>query len=518
MHQLFEFRNLFEKQGLLLHTHGSSAGLQDVKITALSSDSRALLQGSHSQDAVLYFARRGATKDGHSFLKELEAREEISAFIVEESPTAWNPKAPVLVVRDATLAMALVAKHFYGDPTSAAVTLAVTGTNGKTTSTFLLQSLLNCAGRRSAVSGTVMIQFEDFRVSSPLTTPDFSVMQQSFAELRSKGADAFVFEASSHALDQRRLLGIELNGAIFTNLSPEHLDYHRSMENYFAAKRKLFSELLRGSRKDQRWAVIPRDGSYGSRLVEEFESSTDFNLWTWGYQSAPSTRHLWIKEYATSLEGSSFTLEVGREAGNQKILRVGSRLIGKYNIENLTGMIAAGFAMGISEAVIQQALKNTPYVPGRLEPVAHREKLHVFVDYAHTPDALENVLSTLRQLCHGRLIVVFGCGGDRDRAKRPIMGQVAELYADELFVTSDNPRTEEPQAIIDEIVSGIQGLKKTTIEVDRAAAIEKALALAQPEDVVLIAGKGHETYQIIGDKKIHFDDREVARRALESRA
>jgi UDP-N-acetylmuramoyl-L-alanyl-D-glutamate--2,6-diaminopimelate ligase len=505
--------SLFEKHQLLLEPISDASLRQNVEFSEISSDSRSVLAGLFSGKKILYFARRGASRDGHDFLRDLEGRSECVAFVVEEKPAGWKPLAPVIVVRDSTLAMALVAKMLYRDPTASALTVAVTGTNGKTTSTFLLQNLLKNAGIPCALSGTVMLQFEDFRVSSPLTTPDFSEMQKNFSLLRDRGARGFVFEASSHALDQRRLLGIELDGALFTNLTPEHLDYHKSMEAYFLAKRRLFSELLRSSQKARRWAVVPRDGTYGARLAEEFESSSEIQLWTWGYQEHAGERHFTIRDPKISIEGSEFTLLFqGRS------LRFQSPLIGRFNIENVVGMIAAGYALQLPENQIVESVSRSPFVPGRLEPVKSQNGPRVFVDYAHTPDALENVCSTLRALSPRQLKVVFGCGGDRDRLKRPKMAQVAELYGDEIFITSDNPRREDPQAIVDEILMGLQGLKKKHIHLDRRTAIEAALSSAHREDVVLIAGKGHETYQIIGDEKIHFDDREVALAALSSRA
>lgn len=485
--------------------------IASLNYSAISSDSRAVLAGLHQNDRLLYFARRGSSRDGHDFLKDLSGRTEIVGFVVEEMPEGFSAEAPVFTVRDSSFAMAMVAKELYRDPTASALTVAVTGTNGKTTSTFLLQYLLERLGKRTALSGTVHIQFGDFRLASPLTTPDFSVMQKNFSDLRGRGAEAFVFEASSHALDQRRLLGIELDGALFTNLTQEHLDYHQNMENYYLAKRRLFTEVLRSSRKRHKWAIVHDDGAYGSRLIEELRGNQDFELWTWGQRPLKNARHLQIVEWKSSLVGSDFLVRL-QNTDSPKDLRIKTPLIGRHNVENLMGVLTAGLAMGHGVQEIHRALQGAVSVPGRLERVNEVSPLNVFVDYAHTPDALENVLGTLRNLCSGRLILVFGCGGDRDKGKRPKMGQVAELYADSIFVTSDNPRSEDPQSILDAILAGMQRLKKTVSEVDRAKAIELALQELQPEDVLLIAGKGHETYQIIGNQRFDFDDREVTRR------
>lgn len=476
-------------------------GAASGKPQLLSSDSRQLIE---KKVPSVFFARRGAIQDGHDYLTALSDLPFIQAFVVERIPENFKSNAPVVVVRDSTLAMALAVKDFYGDPTKTAFTAAVTGTNGKTTTTFLLQSLLRVRGDRPVRSGTIETQFEDFVQESTLTTPDFSVLQQVFSKLKERGANAFVFEASSHALDQKRLLGFELDMALFTNLTPEHLDYHRSMDEYYLAKQKLFIDLLGGSQKSRKIAVVPRDGAYGSRLIHDISSYRDIDLWTWGFDGIAGERNLLIETWSTSLEGSEMKVSGGGVNGQS----FKTRLVGRYNIENVAGMLGAGLALGVDAARLQRALDELSPVSGRLERVKTPQG-HVFVDYAHTPDALENVLMTLRPLTKGKLRVVFGCGGDRDRKKRPQMGALAELYADEIFVTSDNPRTENPESIIEEILVGMQRLKPIHIDVDRRSSILKSLDGLSSRDALLIAGKGHETYQILGTTKIHFDDREV---------
>lgn len=480
-------------------------GESHIEITSIESNSKRLEKASHAKHSVAFFARKGAAKDGHEFLSSLSNNPAIGVFIVEKLPSGFSPSVPVIVVRDSTLAMALAAKSFYKNPTSDAFTFAVTGTNGKTTTTFLVQSLLKVLGKRPARMGTIEVQFENFRELSELTTPDFTEIQKTFSELKAKGADAFVFEASSHALDQRRLLGLDFDAALFTNLTPEHLDYHRTMEKYFEAKQKLFLELLLKSPKKERYAVIPRDGAYGNRLIEAICHLSDIESWTWGRSGVASERTLVIDQFETTLSGTQLTMS----GGGLKSQIFKSHLVGAYNVENIAGMLALGLALGAKPEQLQRALNDLPHVPGRLEAVPVKAGIGVFVDYAHTPDALENVLMTLRPLTKGRLRVVFGCGGDRDKTKRPKMGAIAELYADELFVTSDNPRTEDPESILDEIVGGLQRLKPVVVEVDRRKAISLSLKNLKSGDVVLIAGKGHENYQILGTEKIHFDDREV---------
>ena len=495
----------FKKQGLWL------SGEKSGKTDHITSDSRDVLQKTSTR--FVFFARKGVTQDGHDYLTKLQAASNVDAFVVESIPEGFKTSAPVIVVRDATAAMALAAEDFYGDPTADTFCVAVTGTNGKTTSTFLIQSLLKQAGKRPARTGTIETDFEDVKIPSNLTTPDFTEMQKLFSELKKKGADAFVFEASSHALDQRRLLGIELDAGIFTNLTPEHLDYHQTMENYFQAKQKLFTELLMKSSKRNKWAILPIDGSFGSRLIQSLDYLKDLSVATWGFSPEAavrkSDRHMLIEKWSTDLSGHS--IQVSGFGLKQHIFR--SSLVGKYNIENVAGMLTLGLAMGLKPELLQKTLDSLPPVSGRLEKVSvtssRAKGASIFVDYAHTPDALENVLMTLRPLTKGKLKVVFGCGGDRDKTKRPKMGAIAELYADEIFVTSDNPRTEDPDAIIRDILQGLQRLKPLYVNADRKTAIFESLKSLQPEDVVVIAGKGHENYQILGTEKIHFDDREV---------
>jgi len=405
--------------------------------------------------------------------------------------------------------MALATKLIYADPTAGAFSLGVTGTNGKTTTTFLAQALLTQAGFRVARMGTIETQFENFSSPSELTTPDFYEIQKSFAELKRKGASAFVFEASSHALDQRRLLGLELNAAIFTNLTPEHLDYHQTMERYYDAKKRLFFDLLRGSKKAPLIAIVPQDGSFGSRLADELKSNSEIQTIRWAQRSRQdSDTRLVVESWKSDLTGCSLRILDKRST---KTFDLRSHLVGEYNVSNLMGMVALGVALELTPVEIQAAADRVGFIPGRLERVGHS----VFVDYAHTPDALENVLATLRPLTRGKLKVVFGCGGDRDKTKRSKMGAIAELYADEIFVTSDNPRTEDPDVIIEDILKGLQRLKPTHINADRKLSIELCLKKLDRDDVVLIAGKGHENYQILGTKKIHFDDREIARSVLD---
>ncbi len=493
----------------------------------LTADTRQL-ESLDKSKRVLFFARRGASADGHEFLNSIQDHPSIVAFVIEKIPEGFEPACPIIQVTDTTKAMALAIRDFYGDPTRKVLTVAVTGTNGKTTTTFLVEALLKEMGLNPGRIGTIEAVFGTQRLSSSLTTPDFTVFQKLFNNFCAQGANAFVFEASSHALDQRRLLGLSLDVAIFTNLTAEHLDYHGTMEKYFEAKKKLFSELLLASPKKERWAIVPIDATYGWRLSEELSVLPGLSLITWAFQGTPALKpaalsksvsireHLNVIEWKTTVEGSEWRLSNGE---NYR-----SALLGRHNIENMMGLVAMGHALKQSAKTIQRALDAVPSIPGRLERVEMLQESTankktavgktVLVDYAHTADALENVLRTLRPLVKGKLRVVFGCGGDRDRSKRPKMGSIAELYADEVYVTSDNPRTEDPELIVREILAGIQRIKPLVVEVDRRRAIERAVQSANDGDIVLIAGKGHETYQIVGREKKPFDDRLVARDAL----
>ncbi len=498
--KLDQFLQILKSSGLWLE--GGLVG----EASSVLADTRKL-KTLGAGEKVLFFARKGVTFDGHDFLSEIDASPSVIGIVGERLPVGVSLKKPFIRVRSSAQAMALAVKSFWADPSAQMFLAAVTGTNGKTTTTFLMQSLLRVLGHRVARFGTIETEFEGFSIPSELTTPDFEELQRRFADLKSKGATAAVFEASSHALDQGRLLGLEVDAAIFTNLTAEHLDYHRTMENYYVAKRKLFTELLKTSSKKQKWAVVPDDGSFGTRLIEDLKGISDLDVVVW---TADSTRahcsRYFLKSFKTALSGTE--LEVVNSK-TQTAHRFRSFLPGNYNAENVMGMIALGLALNATPEQIQQGLDQMSPVSGRLERVSRVGQGFVFVDYAHTPDALENVLSTLRVLTKGKLKVVFGCGGDRDRAKRPKMGEVAELYADEIFVTSDNPRTEDPDGIIREIVQGMQRLKPCRIDVDRRKTIERALKDLGPDDVLLIAGKGHEKYQIIGTQKLPFDDREV---------
>ncbi len=397
--------------------------------------------------------------------------------------------------------MATAAANFWGRPANAMSLLGVTGTNGKTTTTYLVEAMLAAAGERPGVVGTVNYRFAGREVPAPNTTPESTALQELLAQMKDAGTTSVVMEVSSHALAQDRVHGLSYTSAAFTNLTRDHLDYHGDMEGYFAAKRRLFFELLAGP------ATVNADDPFGLRLLDELgrEGRT-----AWGFSSRGTVADLHVRDAVTTIDGMSGTLVTPRGEAPFR-----TALVGGHNLENI--LTATGLVLGAAfdlKDVLRgiEALEN---VPGRLERVSARG-INVFVDYAHSDDALARALAALRPLTKGRLITMFGCGGDRDQGKRPLMGEAAARGSDIVVVTSDNPRTEDAQAIIEAILPGVArgGVREQHVEADRRKAIDLAIGLARPGDVVLLAGKGHEDYQIVGTTKHHFDDREEARRAL----
>jgi UDP-N-acetylmuramoyl-L-alanyl-D-glutamate--2,6-diaminopimelate ligase len=404
---------------------------------------------------------------------------------------------PQLIVDDARLAMALAADAFFGRPTRELEVAGVTGTNGKTTTAFLLYSILAAAGRRPGLLGTVEMRIGGERRPVTRTTPEAIDLQRTYRELLDAGDRSCAMEASSHAAELKRLVGTRFAALVFTNLSQDHLDFHGTLEAYFDAKRQLFAEPdVDGNRPP---AAVNVGDPHGRRLAEELRA-LGVPLLTFGLSGDADVRP---EELELTPAATSF-----RAAG----LAIRPRLRGRFNVENVLGAIAAARLLAIPDDAIVRGVEHVAGVPGRFESLDEGQPFAVIVDYAHTPEALENVLVEAGRLASGRLLCVFGCGGDRDRAKRPLMGAVVARLADRPIVTSDNPRSEEPLAIIEEIRAGMDG--DEDVEPDRAAAIALAIEEAAPGDVVVIAGKGHEQGQELADRTIPFDDREVARDAI----
>lgn len=525
-------------------------GNPDEEISGLAYNS------SKVQPGDMFFCIVGLSVDGHTFAQDAVDRgakvlvAERKLYLVDATDVT------IVVVADSRSAMAKAACNFYDDPSEAFSLVGITGTNGKTTTTYLVDHIARSAGYKTGVIGTVGLQIGDKRLKSDHTTPESPDLQETFAQMRDAGCQAVAMEVSSHALDLDRTLGTKFEVTAFSNLTQDHLDYHHTFDDYFEAKAKLFSDLYPAKR------VVCIADKWGQELAERCRSAGD-DLITVGPDSTADI-------YPTKTEYSA----VGTRAEVMACglpLTLEYPLVGQFNVENALVAFGIGLQMGMEAADIANALKTAHAVPGRLERVkvhegggaqsgeiagaetaasevvdtaaadraatdrtavtdraatadraacaADDQLPSVYVDYAHTPDALAKAMASVAGFTEGRLIVVFGCGGDRDAAKRPIMGKAA-LAADYAIVTSDNPRSEDPHAIIEDIVAGMGGAENTgkfEIEADRRCAIERAISMAQPGDSILVAGKGHEDYQIIGSETIHFDDREVAASALKAR-
>ncbi len=458
-----------------------------------------------------FVAVRGASVDGHSFVHDAVSR---GATMIITEREVLHEGAVYVEVEDTKVALAKLAAAFFGHPSREMKLIGITGTNGKTTSTYLIESALKLSGANSGVVGTVSWRFAGKELDAPNTTPMALELQELLRDMRQKKVTHAVMEVSSHACDQSRVKSVDFDVAAFTNLTHDHLDYHGDIEEYYQAKKRLFVEYLVESAKPHKTAVINIDDPYGARLAKEIGSFGP-KIATFGFSDDAGFK---IEKLVSTTGGNSFDIVTcdGRFA-------VKSKLCGRFNALNVTLAFACLISSGMDSATAIRGIEALDRVPGRLDPVDNTSGISVFVDYAHTPDALKNVIQTIREISTSRLITVFGCGGDRDRAKRPVMGKLAAEMSDIVIVTSDNPRTESAEKIINEILPGVTeaGMlplgkegKGFLVEPDRAAAIERAIKIAEKNDVVLIAGKGHEDYQLIGKEKRHFDDRETAREIL----
>ena len=463
-------------------------------ISSLQADSRRCAKGG------CFVAVRGPQADGHKFIPQALAAG--VAAIICEDPAGIPADFPHAVVPHTDKALGPLAQAFHGWPARKLVNVGVTGTKGKSTITLLVRAILEAAGHKSALIGTISYETGTRSLEANNTTPGAVDLAEMMAEMVRTGRTHLVMEVSSHALDQGRVAGVPYQAAAFTNLTGEHLDYHKTMENYLAAKAILFQELPAASA-----AVINFDDPSGPAIAK----ATSARVISYGLDG-PRT-------LGAAIDSASATGTEFRMLCDGAEIHVNSPLIGRHNVRN--NLAAAGICMslGVDWPTIAATLSTNVRVPGRLDRVDVAAPFTVYVDYAHTDDALKNVLQAVRPVTQGRLIVLFGCGGDRDRTKRPRMARVAEELADVVIVTSDNPRTEDPAAIIDEILTGFTpaGRAKAQVQPDRRTAIEQTLAQAKPGDLVLLAGKGHETYQIIGETKHHFDDAEEVKRVLERR-
>lgn len=467
---------------------------------------------------VVFVAIRGLTTDGHRYLTQ--AWTQGAAALVVEDETAVPAEAVYVRVPDTRRALAHLSARFYDEPSQALRVIGITGTNGKTTTSYLVEAVCRAAGHQVGVIGTVNCRFGGVVRPAPVTTPESLDLQQLLAEMRAVGVGWTVMEVSSHALALQRVHGVRFAAGVFTNLTQDHLDFHGTMADYFAAKSRLFLELLAARDGSPGLAVLNADDPWGRRLVREVGGPR----LTYGLQPGAE---VYPEYYQLTTQGIQAKLATpwGR-------LPIRSPLLGRYNLYNLLAACTVALGLGLAPEKVQEGLARLTGVDGRLEAVTVPGQPLVLVDYAHTPDALEQVLQTLKHLPFSRLITVFGCGGDRDRTKRPLMGQAAARGSDLVVVTSDNPRTEDPLAIIQDIEAGLQeiawprltlaeaaaGAAGYLVVPERRQAIQTAVSLARPGEVILIAGKGHENYQILGTTKVPFDDRQEARLALAAKA
>lgn len=466
---------------------------QEIEITGVEIDSRKVKPGS------LFICIRGFQTDGHLYVGEA-IKNGAKALIVEENV---NTEIPVIQVSDTTRALAQIVNKFYQYPTAELPLIGVTGTNGKTTVTYLLEEIYQTYGRKTGVIGTIQTKLEDKVYKTNNTTPDALALQRLFKQMKEAGIEQVIMEVSSHALDIGRVYGCDFDTVIFTNLSQDHLDYHGNEWKYFYAKSLLFSRLGNTYNHKDKYAVINADDSYANEL----KKMTAQSVVTYGMHNKADIMATSIQLFS---ERTIFRLKT--PLGTVKIT---SRLIGKFNIYNMLAASAAAIVNGVPLITIKQALEHIAAVPGRFETVQAGQDYTVIVDYAHTPDALKNILETTKVLTTGNVYLVVGCGGDRDQTKRSEMARIAVDKGDFAVFTSDNPRTEDPKDILADMTSGLDKQSANyEIEEDRKLAIEKVMSYANPGDIVVIAGKGHETYQDIAGKKLPFDDRLVARNAI----
>lgn len=505
--------------------------MEGVEIRGLTGEVRKDIKGIayHSHEVrkgFLFAAVRGLKVDGHRYIEDALQRDAEAVLLEEERKIS---RGTTILVPNSRRALARIAANFYGNPSSKIKLIGVTGTNGKTTITYLLESIFRKARFPVGVIGTINYHYGQTVVAAPNTTPESLDLQRIMAEMVDEGVTHVIMEVSSHGLGLDRVYGCQFDGAIFTNLTQDHLDYHSTMDHYFESKKKLFSDYLMKSPKTRRFAVTNQDDPRGEAIVE----GVDLPIFRYGLDpSCP-----------VSADQANFTFEglscrIKTPGGS---LQIHSHLIGGFNLHNIMAAVATGVAMELSLESIKDGIESVRGVSGRLEKVENQKGIHILVDYAHTPDALERSLKGLvsiveekrraRAQAEEKIITVFGCGGDRDRTKRPLMGEVAGRWSDLVVLTSDNPRTEDPLAIVDEAEEGVKKIglekwdpgglkawrmKRGYVKVpDRREAIRTAIRLARPSDVVLVAGKGHEDYQVIGTKKFPFDDRVEVKRALE---
>ena len=481
---------------LALLIHGTKIiGDKNISITDIEHDSRKVTTGN------LFVCMEGVHVDGHKFINQ--AIENGAVAILTARQDFQSEKIPALIVPDMLKSLAVIVPYFYDYPAKNFRVIGVTGTNGKTTTTFMIREILKAAGYKVGLIGTIQMMIGDEIFPVKNTTPNVIDLQHTLNEMCDRNVDYVVMEVSSHALAENRIAGIEFDTAIFTNLTQDHLDYHKTMKNYRDAKAKLFDLVSRAGTKFNKTAVINLDDAAGEFMLEH----TLCDKITYGIEKNCDLRAVDVDVKAS---GTNFSV------GDMKL---NLHVTGIFNVYNVLAAIGATLAEKISPEIIKSALENFKSVHGRFEKIFADIPFTIIIDYAHTPDGVKNVLETARQIVKNRIITVFGCGGDRDNTKRPIMGRIAAELSDVVIATSDNPRTEDPEKILQQIEVGVKekiGDKFFESIVDRRQAIFRAVEIARAGDIILILGKGHENYQILKDKTIHFDDREVALMAIKN--
>lgn len=476
--------------------------IDSIKITSVTADSRQVKEGT------LFAAIRGFKKDGHDYINEV-IKKGASVVLVnddfDESKTLLNNGKNILFLkcRDSRESFGIIASNYFGNPSQKLKLIGITGTNGKTTTAYLLNSIFESGGINSGMIGTIIYKIANEEFPSSLTTPDAFVLNRFLRQMVDAGSTHSVMEVSSHAIHLKRISGCRFNIGIFTNLSSEHLDFHKTMEDYYKCKKSFFDSF---ERSESAKAVVNIDDEWGSRLARELgERVVSYSI------DKPEAS---VKLSSVESSKSGIRGNVSTKTG---VVEFSSSLSGYFNFYNILAAVAASVELGISPEIIGKGIDSLQEVPGRFQRIENNRGFDIIIDYAHTPDALEKLLTEAKKLCRGRLVTVFGCGGNRDTAKRPLMGSIAASLSEKIIVTSDNPRNEDPDAIISQILKGIGEALTGNVEVipDRKTAIKYAIGSACSEDTVIIAGKGHEDYQIVGDKILRHDDREEVLKILQ---
>lgn len=474
-------------------------GKASLEIKGISCDSKSV------KDAYVFIAIKGACFNGGDFINEAIDRGACAVVLeyAKAKTFSFTRGSTFIYVNDARRALSEVAAAFYGDVSSRMRLIGVTGTNGKTTTTYLLEGLFDARSEKAGIIGTINYRFGKRLIPASNTTPGVLDLYSLLSNMQKEKVKNCILEVSSHSLDQGRVDGLSFDIAIFTNLTSEHLDYHKDMENYFASKAILFTKIKQGG-----YAVINKDDPHAEKIIKKVRSEKKAGVITYGIEQEADVS---AREIKFSAKGLKFKLCA---AGGS--IEIASHLIGRHNVYNILAAASAGIAMDMDLNQVKSGIERIAALPGRLEKIDCGQDFLVFVDYAHTGNGLENALKTVRELKPKRILTVFGCGGDRDKSKRPEMGRISSELSDRIFITSDNPRNEDPADIIKQIIEGIAHKKNYVVEVDRLKAIEEALKEAKKGDVVLVAGKGHEAYQVFRDVTLPFDDRQAVRRILNS--